>query len=71
MKRFLSAIAITLVFALLAACGGNPPPPPPPLVEPPPGPGFPVNSIGGGAYGLIPGPPRVPDLLRPTTEDDN
>ena len=42
MKRFLSAIAITLVFALLAACGSNPASPPPKSEAPSPAPDSPA-----------------------------
>ncbi|MCI9508296.1 MAG: amino acid ABC transporter substrate-binding protein [Angelakisella sp.] len=42
MKRFLSAIAITLVFALLAACGSNPASPAPKSEDPSPAPDSPA-----------------------------
>lgn len=42
MKRFLSAIAITLVFALLAACGSNPASPAPKSEDPSPAPESPA-----------------------------
>ncbi len=42
MKRFLSAIAITLVFALLAACGSNPASPAPKSEAPSPAPDSPA-----------------------------
>ena len=42
MKRFLSAIAITLVFALLAACGGSPASPAPKSEDPSPAPDSPA-----------------------------
>ena len=42
MKRFLSTIAITLVFALLAACGSNPASPAPKSEDPSPAPDSPA-----------------------------